>query len=78
MPHLLVGPLADSPMQICFWFPSKGSWILFSLSIIFGWVEIISFKYSSVKILAESTILSFFLNNGYCIIFFMPAYLEIK
>ena len=32
----------------------------------------------SVKIFAEVTILSFFLNKGYCDIFFIPASFEIK
>ena len=31
----------------------------------FGWVDTISFNSFSVKILAEVTILSFFLNSGY-------------
>ena len=81
MSHLLVGPLADIPKQICLKSLENFclvSYILSSLILSSGCVDIISPNSFSVKILADVTILSFFLNKGYWEIFFIPAILQIN
>ena len=68
MSHLLVGPLADIPKQMCLNSLENfclASFTLLSLTISSGCVDTISPNSFSVKILADVTILSFFLNNGY-------------
>ena len=68
MSHLLVGPLADMPKQMCLNSLENFCFALFILSpliISSGCVDTMSPNSFSVKILADVTTLSFFLNNGY-------------
>ena len=68
MSHLLVGPLADIPKQICLNSLENFCFSLFTLSSLilsYGCVDTMSPNSFSVKILADVTTLSFFINNGY-------------